>query len=78
MYAFLCWICLDVICSTLVQPAKAIVNLNSSVKISNIFLTPSAPIAFKAHIAGLPTNTQSAPSAIALNTSEPLLIPPST
>jgi len=34
-------------------------------------------MAFNAQIAGLPTKTASAPKAIALNTSEPLLIPPS-
>lgn len=59
------------------QPDIAIVSSNSSLKIFKIFATPSVPLAANPYRTGRPTNTILAPKANALNTSVPVLTPPS-
>lgn len=59
------------------HPAKPIANLSSPSYTSSTFRHPSSPPTLAPHIMGRPTNTKSAPKAIALKMSSPYLTPPS-
>lgn len=68
----------DVISSNFGQPDNFIVNSSSSLNILSTFSTPFPPSQDNPQSIGRPTNTILAPSAKHLNTSVPVLIPPST
>lgn len=58
-------------------PVRAMTESSSVFMIVRMDFTPSSPPQAKPQRAGRPMNTIFAPSAIALNTSVPCLIPPS-
>lgn len=76
--SLLSWATIDgVISLNFEHPDSFMVSSSSSLRILSTFPTPSAPSQAKPQSIGRPTKTILAPRARHLNTSEPVLMPPS-